>query len=79
MYTDVVDRDRSLPEQDKAFRPQFVRLLFETEEMTLRQVEPLAFRKIIKVSDKRGVARLKALADRSLYYYHVTVNSVHTT
>ena len=63
VYTDVVDRDRSLPEQDKAFRPQFVRLLFETEGMTLRQVEPLAFRKIIKVSDKRGVARLKALAD----------------
>ena len=63
VYTNVVDRDRSLPEQDKAFRPQFVRLLFETEGMTLRQVEPLAFRKIIKVSDKRGVARLKALAD----------------
>lgn len=63
VYTDVVDRDRSLPEQDKAFRPQFVRLLFETEGMTLRQVEPLSFRKIIKVSDKRGVARLKALAD----------------
>ena len=63
VYTDVVDRDRSLPEQDKAYRPQFVRLLFETEGMTLRQVEPLAFRKIIKVSDKRGVARLKALAD----------------
>lgn len=31
--------------------------------MTLRQVEPLLFRKIIKVSDKRGVGRLKALAD----------------
>ena len=49
--------------QDKAFRPQFVRLLFETEGMTLLQVEPLAFRKIIRLSDKRGVAKLKALAD----------------
>jgi len=63
VYTDVVDRDRSLPEQDKAFRPQFVRLLFETHGMTLTQVEPLAFRQIIHVSDKRGVARLKSLAD----------------
>ena len=63
VYTDVVDRDRSLPEQDKAFRPQFVRLLFETRGMTLAQVEPLAFREIIHVSDKRGVARLKSLAD----------------
>ena len=63
VYTDVVDRDRTLPELDKAFRPQFVRLLFETEGMTLLQVEPLAFRQIIKVSDKRGVAKLKALAD----------------
>lgn len=63
VYTDVVDRDRTLPELDKAFRPQFVRLLFETEGMTLLQVEPLSFRQIIKVSDKRGVAKLKALAD----------------
>ena len=63
VYTDVVDRDRSLPEQDKAFRPQFVRLLFETHGMTLAQVEPLAFREIIHVYDKRGVARLKFLAD----------------
>lgn len=63
VYTDIVDRDRTLPEQDKAFRPQFVRLLFETEGMTLLQVEPLAFRKIIRLSDKRGVAKLKALAD----------------
>lgn len=63
VYTDVVDRDRTLPELDKAFRPQFVRLLFETEGMTLLQVEPLTFRQIIKVSDKRGVAKLKALAD----------------
>ena len=63
VYTDIVDRDRTLPEQDKAFRPQFVRLLFETDGMTLLQVEPLAFRKIIRLSDKRGVAKLKALAD----------------
>jgi len=63
VYTDVVDRDRSLPELDKAFRPQFVRLLFETHGMTLAQVDPLAFREIIHVSDKRGVARLKFLAD----------------
>lgn len=63
VYTNIVDRDRTLPEADKAFRPQFVRLLFKTEGMTLRQVEPLSFREIIKVSDKRGVARLKALAD----------------
>ena len=63
VYTDVVDRDRKLPEQDKAYRPQFVRLLFATKGMTLRQVEPLAFKEIIRVRDKRGVARLKALAD----------------
>ena len=63
VYTDVVDRDRSLPELDKAYRPQFVRLLFETKGMTLAQVEPFAFRKIIHVSDRRGVARLKSLAD----------------
>ena len=63
VYIDVVDRDRTLPEQDRAYRPQFVRLLFETEEMTLSQVEPLLFRKYATVSDRRGVARLKALAE----------------
>lgn len=63
IFTDIVDRDSSLPEQDMAYRPQFVRLLFETEGMTLTQVEPMPFRKYITVSDKRGMARLKAMAD----------------
>lgn len=63
VYIDVVDRDQELPEQDKAFRPQFVRLLFETTGMTLSQVVPLAFRKYTSISDRRGVARLKSLAD----------------
>lgn len=60
---DVVDRDPALAEVDKAYRPQFVRLLFETDGMTLKQVEPLPFRKLSTLSDRRGVARLKALAD----------------
>ncbi len=63
VYIDIVDRDRELSEKDKAYRPQFVRLLFETEGMTLSQAGPLAFREYTAVSDRRGVARLKALAD----------------
>jgi len=60
---DIVDRDPSLPEQDRAYRPQFIRLLFETKDMTLTQAEPLAFRRYAEVADRRGVARLKDLAD----------------
>lgn len=60
---DIVDRDAELPEQDRAYRPQFVRLLFETEGMTLRQAQPLAFRRYAEIRSKRDVAWLKALAD----------------
>lgn len=63
VYTDVVDRDPNLREQDRAFRPQFVRLLFETEGMTLSQVEPLPFRQYIEIGNKRDVGHLKDLAD----------------
>ena len=44
---DIVDRDAGLPEQDRAYRPQFVRLVFETEEMTLCQAQSLAFRRYL--------------------------------
>ena len=58
---DIEDRGRDLEELDRAYRPQFVRLFFETEGMTLTQSEPLTFRKAIQISDRKGVSRLKAL------------------
>ncbi|MBR6028529.1 MAG: hypothetical protein IKP40_05505 [Clostridia bacterium] len=60
---DVVDRDETLPEIDKAYRPQFVRLLFETKGMTLTQAEPLPFREAETLSDKKGLRRLLSLID----------------
>ncbi|MBQ3425128.1 MAG: hypothetical protein IJH38_08020 [Clostridia bacterium] len=63
VHVDIVDSDPALPELEKAFRPQFVRLLFETEGMTLRQAAPLAFRQYISIEDNRGVKRLKDLAE----------------
>ena len=59
---DVIDNDRTLPEQEIVFRPQFVRLLFETDGMTLYQAGPLAFKCCVSVSDRRGVERLRDLA-----------------
>ena len=59
----VTDRDPMLPEKDKAYRPQFIRLLFETDGMTLRQACPLLFRKYTEIRDRRGINRLKELAD----------------
>ena len=63
VHVDIVDGDPTLPELEKAFRPQFVRLLFETEGMTLCQVTPLAFRRFISITDNRGIKRLKDLAE----------------
>ena len=60
---DVLDHDAALEELDKAYRPQFVRLLFETKGMTLTQVEPLGFRQLMPLQDRRSVERMKALYD----------------
>ncbi|MBQ6374837.1 MAG: hypothetical protein IJJ45_10175 [Clostridia bacterium] len=60
---DVVDRDAALPEQGKAFRPQFIRLLFETEGLSLSQASPLPFRRSTDIENRRDVAMLKRLAD----------------
>ena len=68
VHVDIIDSDPSLPEKEKAFRPQFVRLLFETEGMTLRQASPLVFRKYISISDKRGIKRLKDMAEDRYNY-----------
>ena len=63
VHVDVVDRDPSLPEAAMAYRPQFIRLLFETEGMELRQAGRLAFREYTLVADRRGIERLKDTAD----------------
>ena len=60
---EVVDRDSALPEEDVVYRPQFIRLLFETERLELRQMFPIPFRECTEIRDRRGMGRLQSLAD----------------
>ena len=62
----MIDRDPELAELERAFRPQFVRLLFETAGMTLTQAAPLSFKKTIELNSVRDVENLKTLADNNI-------------
>lgn len=58
--TDVIDRDPLIPETE-AYRPKFIRQLFQTQGMSLCQTVPLPFKRYGYIDSKRELGQLTTL------------------
>ena len=63
VYIDVIDRVSSAAEAEFAFRPKFVRLLFQSEGLHLFQNVPLLFKDYTVIVTKKDLKALLAVAD----------------